>query len=111
MIKAGGPETPPACKPYLLLYCLYSTTLMHTWSMFRIWENSVFGSSLRSEVTRTAARYLQMATDQGNVAAFNKLGFLYENGKGPPRDMAAAAEWYRKAKKARQNPGTFLPTT
>ncbi len=37
------------------------------------------------------------AAEQGNAAAQDNLGVLYEDGKGVPKDYAQAATWFRKA--------------
>jgi uncharacterized protein len=35
--------------------------------------------------------------DQGNVRAQTYMGFMYEDGRGVPRDYQKAMEWYRLA--------------
>ena len=35
--------------------------------------------------------------EQGHVGAQTVLGFMYERGKGLPKDAAEAVTWYRKA--------------
>jgi TPR repeat protein len=37
------------------------------------------------------------AAARGDARAQRSLGLMHERGDGVPRDMAAAAEWYRKA--------------
>lgn len=37
------------------------------------------------------------AADQGYAAAQNKLGHMYEYGRGVPRNYAEALKWFRKA--------------
>ncbi|GHV38472.1 hypothetical protein FACS1894187_17310 [Synergistales bacterium] len=37
------------------------------------------------------------AAEQGNAAAQNRLGSMYANGRGVPKDDKQAVEWYRKA--------------
>ena len=44
-----------------------------------------------------AAELYQKAADQGNAAAQNNLGYLYENGDGVPTDFAKAEQLYQKA--------------
>jgi TPR repeat protein len=40
------------------------------------------------------------AAAAGHAGAMNILGFLYENGKGVPRDKAEAIRWFRKSAEA-----------
>jgi TPR repeat protein len=40
---------------------------------------------------------LRQKAEQGNAAAQNNLGWMYQNGQGVTRDYAQAADWYRKA--------------
>ena len=44
-----------------------------------------------------AAAWHSKAADAGNAAAMNRLGFMYQNGKGVAKDEAEAVLWYRKA--------------
>ena len=44
-----------------------------------------------------AVLLLRPLAEKGNAAAEEKLGRLYERGKGVQRDYAAAAMWYRKS--------------
>jgi TPR repeat protein len=46
---------------------------------------------------KTALREWQPLAEEGNAAAQNRLGLMYQYGKGLPKDSANAAEWYRKA--------------
>jgi TPR repeat protein len=41
--------------------------------------------------------WYRKAADNGNLRAHISLGTMYENGRGVPRDYAAAVSWYRKA--------------
>lgn len=45
----------------------------------------------------TAVRLLQPLAEQGNPQAEEKLGRMYQRGKGLPKDFERAVEWYRKA--------------
>ena len=45
----------------------------------------------------TALREWRPLAEQGNAAAQSRLGVMYENGEGVPRDTAEAVRWYRKA--------------
>jgi uncharacterized protein len=45
----------------------------------------------------TALQILPPLAEQGNAFAQNALGWMYENGRGVPKDYAQAAAWYRKA--------------
>jgi TPR repeat protein len=45
----------------------------------------------------TAVRLLQPLAEQGEPQAEEKLGRMYQRGKGVPKDFARAVEWYRKA--------------
>jgi uncharacterized protein len=48
----------------------------------------------------TAASWYRKAAEQGDPAAQDALGNMYETGLGVPRDYAAAARWYRKVAEA-----------
>ena len=45
----------------------------------------------------TAVTLLRPLADQGNAEAQERLGRLYERGRGVPRDYAQALEWHLKA--------------
>src|SRR5437870_1310055 len=45
----------------------------------------------------TAVRLLRPLAEQGNPQAEQKLGRLYQRGKGVPKNFERAVEWYRKA--------------
>jgi len=47
-----------------------------------------------------AAKWYSKPAEQGNAAAQNSLGLLYEHGRGVPRNETEAARWYRKAAEA-----------
>ncbi len=44
-----------------------------------------------------AIDWCRKAAEQNHAPAQNNLGWLYEHGRGVPRDMDRAIEWYRKA--------------
>jgi hypothetical protein len=44
-----------------------------------------------------AAQLLKPLADKGNAGAQEKLGRMYERGKGAPKDFTQAEYWYRKA--------------
>ena len=44
-----------------------------------------------------ALRLLRPLADQGDAAAQEALGQMYQNGEGAPLDAAVAAAWFRKA--------------
>jgi uncharacterized protein len=44
-----------------------------------------------------AAKWFQVAAEQGNAGAQEKLGSMYVDGKGVPRDYKEALKWYRLA--------------
>ena len=45
----------------------------------------------------TALREWRPLAEQGDPSAQFRLGSLYENGDGVPRDFAKARQWYEKA--------------
>jgi hypothetical protein len=44
-----------------------------------------------------ALKWSRKATEQGNALGQASLGYMYEAGRGVPKDDAEAVEWYRKA--------------
>ena len=40
---------------------------------------------------------IQERAEEGDVEAQNKLGMIYYNGEGVPKDYTEAIKWYRKA--------------
>ena len=45
----------------------------------------------------TALEFWRPLAEQGHAGAQNNLGFMYDNGRGVPKDYAEAAKWYPKA--------------
>ena len=45
----------------------------------------------------SALTWYRRAAEQGNAAAANSIGWLYQNGWGVKQDYGEAADWYRKA--------------
>lgn len=45
----------------------------------------------------TAYRLLRPLADQGNASAQARIGQMYREGSGVPRDYAEALKWFRKA--------------
>jgi TPR repeat protein len=45
----------------------------------------------------TALRLFRSAAEQGDAAAQNNLGFMYESGRGVAQDYQEAVKWYRLA--------------
>lgn len=48
----------------------------------------------------------QVLADQGSVIAYRRLGELYLNGKGAPRNAVEAARWFRRAAEKDDFPAT-----
>lgn len=48
----------------------------------------------------------QVLADQGSVIAYRRLGDIYLNGKGAPRDAVEAARWYGRAAEKDDLPAT-----
>src|SRR5258706_591209 len=44
-----------------------------------------------------AAQWYRLSADQGNIAAQNNLGSLYEKGQGVPQDLVQSVVWYSLA--------------
>lgn len=44
-----------------------------------------------------AAKWFRVAAEQGNAGAQEKLGSMYVDGRGVPRDYKEAIKWYRLA--------------
>jgi TPR repeat protein len=60
----------------------------------------------------TALKHWQPLADQGNAAAQNNLGVMYDLGRGVPQDYAEAMRWYKLAAaqgdaKAQYNLGAY----
>lgn len=55
---------------------------------------------MREAVAGTALRLWQPLAESGHVDAQFNMGLLYDNGVGVERDLARAAEWYRRAAEA-----------
>ena len=51
-----------------------------------------------------AVKWYRMAAEQGNAAAQNNLGLMYDNGEGVLKDEAEAVRWYRMAQPSRVTP-------
>jgi TPR repeat protein len=47
--------------------------------------------------TLSAVQALRASAEQGNVEAQFNLGFLYDQGRGVPKDKQEALRWYRRA--------------
>ena len=45
----------------------------------------------------SAADWFRKAAEQGHVLAQYKLGAMYDQGEGVPKDQAKAVEWWNKA--------------
>jgi len=43
-----------------------------------------------------ALRWYRSAAERGDAGAMNRLGFMYETGRGIAKDEVEAAKWYRK---------------
>ena len=48
-----------------------------------------------------AVRLFRPLAEQGNADAQTKLGFMYSEGQGVPRDYAEAVRWFREAARQR----------
>ena len=46
---------------------------------------------------RTAFREFKALAEQGDARSQRNLGFMYDNGRGVPKNYKLAANWYRKA--------------
>ena len=63
-------------------------------------EDEAFQQAIRCFETQKydeALPLLERLAQKGNKAAMYRLAWLYENGKGTPKDMQKAAYWYKKA--------------
>jgi uncharacterized protein len=54
-------------------------------------------TSKNREDYETAAKELRKSAEGGNVAAQNRLGRLYNEGQGVPRNYGQAKQWFEKA--------------
>jgi hypothetical protein len=54
-------------------------------------------SAFRRQNYVTASRVFISLAERGNVAAQSYLGFLFETGRGVPKNYTEAAMWYRRA--------------
>ncbi len=84
----------------------------------RVLKAAIFGIVLATALTPVAARAdpiedglgaeqdnaaarrnlgIRVAAEQGSAVAQNTLGFMYQHGRGAPRNLAEALRWYRLA--------------
>ena len=73
-----------------------------TWRVLRFFKLSKQDEERMSAYYKAKRSYeealsLQKVAEQGQVEAQFKLGLLYFNGEGVPKDFVRAAEWFRKA--------------
>ena len=82
----------------------------------RVLKATIFGIVLATALTPVAARAdpiedglgaeqdnaaarrnlgIRVAAEQGSAVAQNTLGFMYQHGRGAPRNLAEALRWYR----------------
>ena len=52
--------------------------------------------SVPADIT-TVPDVIKKAAEQGDASAQNKLGYMYENGRGVPENYDEAMKWYQKA--------------
>ena len=48
-------------------------------------------------IMNRAAKWFQVAAQQGDAQAENKIGYLYDVGREVAKDYAQAVSWYRKS--------------
>jgi TPR repeat protein len=54
------------------------------------------GEGVRQDYAE-AAKWLQLAANQGNVLAQSNLAFMYRDGEGVPQDLVKAHMWFNVA--------------
>jgi len=59
--------------------------------------NAYFSGEGVQQDYKQALYWFQKAAEQGNAAAQNYLGVMYDQGSGVPKDSTEAVRWYRKA--------------
>ena len=63
-----------------------------------VWSQEILGGIYyRIENYKEAFNWRKKAAEQGNTAAQNNMGFMYEKGRGVLKDYKASASWYQKA--------------
>lgn len=93
MYNAGrGVSKDPAKAAELLMHNMLPSAQFCLAGMYR---RGVDGT-LEPDDSRAVELY-RNAAEQGHVRALCNLGFLYQNGKGAPKDEAGAADCYAKA--------------
>jgi len=78
-----------------LLTALTALMLFATPVVAGDWEEGV--DAYKAGDYQKAIRLFKSFAEQGDAHAQYNLGFMYDNGKGVPKDHAKAFHWYRKA--------------
>jgi TPR repeat protein len=68
-----------------------------SWEWFNAAEFYQGGSSKGRQDLKTTARYFRVSAEKGNPVAAFKMGEIYENGIGVPKDSMQAFIWYMRA--------------
>jgi TPR repeat protein len=65
--------------------------------MYEVGMNYLHGRNGHDRDARRAAEYFQTLAEQQWSVAQNRLGEMYEQGLGVPRDLDLAVSWYERA--------------
>ncbi|TDK35637.1 sel1 repeat family protein [Rhizobium deserti] len=68
-----------------------------SWEWFNAAEFYQGGQMKGRQDLKTTARYFRVSAEKGNAVAAFKLGEIYENGIGLPKDPIQAFTWYMRA--------------
>jgi hypothetical protein len=71
----------------------------HAWAQYNLAHMYLDGRGVAQDLSRAFAHYLK-AAGQRHERAMNLLGRCCEHGWGTPREVRAAADWYRRSAEA-----------
>jgi len=69
----------------------------NVWSLFHIGEIYYFAEGGVHTDFQEAAKYFKAASDMGNSVAMYYLGICYEFGRGIPKDLSKAQQYYKES--------------
>lgn len=95
MVDMRIPHTPTRCHRHLGAVVITLAGLACTSPAWAGYEDGV--AAYQRGRHELALRQFNDAAARGDARAMRSLGLMHERGDGVPRDIEAAASWYRKA--------------